>query len=63
MNAANPTVDVGLEAERMDDRLVELAEAGYVDKLVTVIYGDSGESRTGYLRWSLADGPDGYWLD
>lgn len=59
-----PIIDVGEGAEHIDDCLAILAEAGHLNRLVTVMYGDSGESRTGHLRQSLAfDGPSGYWLD
>jgi hypothetical protein len=60
-----PTVDVGYSAERMYDGLRRLAQMGYVGKLVTVTYGDSGDSRTGTLvEEPYCDGPGiGYWLD
>jgi hypothetical protein len=60
-----PTVDVGFSAEHMDDELRRLAQMGYVGKLVTVKYGDSGDARTGVLvEEPYCDGPGvGYWLD
>jgi hypothetical protein len=61
----NPTVDVGNGAEMIDDQLCKLAQMGYVGKIVTVQYGDSGLIRTGRLvEEPYCDGPGiGYWLD